>query len=62
VRVVDVLDEELDDDMLLSAGRAAPGANSGTVLVLAVARVAARVESSAKFSFDPLACNPVARS
>ena len=38
--------------VLLSAGRAAPGANSGTVRVLAIARVAAPVLSSAKSSFD----------
>ena len=48
--------------VLLSAGRAAPGANSGTVRVLAIARVAAPVVSSAKFSFSQLACTPVARS
>jgi hypothetical protein len=40
VHAVDVVDEELDDTVLLSAGRAAPGANSGTVRVLAIARVA----------------------
>ena len=39
----------------LSAGRAAPGANSGTVRVLAIARVAELVVSSAKFSFGQLA-------
>jgi hypothetical protein len=46
----------------LSAGRAAPGANSGTVRVLAIARVAEPVVSSAKFSFAQAAGTPVARS
>ena len=46
----------------LSAGRAAPGANSGTVRALAMARVAEPTVSSAKFSFDQLAWTPVARS
>ena len=44
----------------LSAGRAAPGANSGTVRVLAIARVAEPVLSSAKSSVDQVAGTPVA--
>jgi hypothetical protein len=48
--------------VLLSAGRAAPGANNGTVRVLAIASVAEPVVSSAKFSFDQVAWVPVARS
>src|SRR5580704_15567746 len=36
--------------VLLSAGRAAPGANSGTVRVLAIARVAELVVSSAAWA------------
>ena len=46
----------------LSAGRAAPGANSGTVRALAMARVAEPIVSSAKFSFDQLARTPVTPS
>ena len=46
----------------LSAGRAEPGANSGTVRVLAIARVAEAVLSSAKSSVAQLARTPVARS
>ena len=44
--------------VLLLAGRAAPGANSGTVRVLAIARVAEPVLSSAKFSSGLLAGTP----
>ena len=46
----------------LSAGRAAPGANSGTVRVLPIARVAWAVLSSAKSSVYRVACTPVAFS
>jgi len=61
VHAVHVADEELDDDGVV-AGRAAPGANSGTVRVLAIATVAELVVSSAKFSFGQAARTPVARS
>ena len=46
----------------LSAGCAAPGANSGTVRVLPIARVAWAVPISAKSSVDQAAATPVARS
>jgi hypothetical protein len=46
----------------LSAGRAAPGLNSGTVRVLPIARVARGVVISAKSSVDQVAGTPVARS
>jgi hypothetical protein len=46
----------------LSAGRAAPGANGGTVRVLPIARAAQAVLNSAKSSLDQLTCAPVARS
>ena len=46
----------------LSAGRAAPGANSGTVRVLPIARVAWAVLSSAKSSPYQVARTPVAFS
>jgi len=46
----------------LPAGRAAPGANSGTVRVLPIARVAWAVLSSAKSSLYQVARTPVAFS
>ena len=46
----------------LLAGRAAPGANSGTARVLPIARVARMAWISAKSSVDPVACTPVAFS
>ncbi|GAA3120039.1 hypothetical protein GCM10020254_78920 [Streptomyces goshikiensis] len=46
----------------LSAGRAAPGANRGTVRVPAMARAAEAVLSSAKSSVARFAATPVARS
>jgi hypothetical protein len=62
VHGVHVVDEELDDDGVVAGRPGAPGANSGTVRVLAIASVAKLVLSSAKFSFDRLAWMPVARS
>jgi len=46
----------------LLAGRAEPGANSGTVRSLPIARVPWAVRSSAKSSPDRLAWTPVAFS
>ena len=45
-----------------SAGRPEPGANSGTVRVLPIARVACAVLSSAKSSVNRTAYTPVTRS
>jgi hypothetical protein len=62
VDAVHVVDEELDDDCVVVGRPGGARREQRTVRVLAIARVAEAVASSAKFSFGRLACTPVARS